>query len=426
MNVIRIETDGRQASRSSAEIAGFEALRAYAALAVVALHAAVPYARHPMPGLVWPIWDSTSRLVDAMFWSIEVVVMPLFLTMAGFLMWRSSQRLSPGRLVRSRARRLLIPLAFGVVFILPIDLYIWTMGLVGEGIVPAIKLKSFKFQPPISDQIWGLGHLWFLLYVFLYVVVAACSIRLASRWQNPRFLEWITRPAALLSVLSCIAGVILIIAPQVVWGFQHAFLPVPSKWVYSGVFFAAGCALARHDHELKWVASAATRLLAIGFVLLASSVLMGIWWLEYGFTATAPNHSAMLTLALLTVAAAGTTTFGIVGAVVRFQITVSRTTRYLASASFWIYLIHHPLLGLVHCDIKWLWPQGSPLVKLCVSFVAATGLSLLMYEAFVRRTAFGSLLGMNGPAPTADPAERHSAGEIRQFPSSDTGNRRAA
>ena len=51
--------------------------------ALVALHAGVPYARHPMPGLIWPVSDSRSGVVDAIFWSIEVFIMPLFLVMAG-------------------------------------------------------------------------------------------------------------------------------------------------------------------------------------------------------------------------------------------------------------------------------------------------------------------------------------------------------
>ena len=60
-------------------LAGLDRVRALAALGVVLLHACVPYLRHPMPGLTWPIRDTTSATVDWLFWSIEVFIMPVFL-----------------------------------------------------------------------------------------------------------------------------------------------------------------------------------------------------------------------------------------------------------------------------------------------------------------------------------------------------------
>ncbi|MCS7466485.1 acyltransferase [Stieleria sp. ICT_E10.1] len=433
MRVIRLDQPTHPPSQSPPStqpdaIVGFDALRAMAALAVVALHAGVPYARHPMPGLLWPVWDTSSRIVDGVFWSIEVIIMPLFLMMAGFLLCHSSRRHSPGRLIQSRAKRLLIPLAFGVVVILPISLYIWTAGLVVEGVVPAIKLKSLKFPTPISEQIWGLSHLWFLLYVFLYVVVAAGLIRAASRTPFARITQAVSRPKVLMAILVCVAVTTLAAAPQVVWGFQHAFLPVPSKWIYSGVFFAAGYGLAMHDRELHWVTKSSPRLLAIGVVLLSTSVLLGTWSLEHSLGTSTPNHAATFLMALLTVAAASTVTLGAIGASTRYITHVPRPIRYLASASFWIYLVHHPLLGLIHCDIKWLWPVASPLVKMSVSFLAATSLSLLMYESFVRRTRFGQWLGLSDrerPKPATVKTDQETTLLIPR-PVPETETRRAA
>lgn len=434
MNVIRLNKTDSSESVSPRPIPGFDVLRAFAALAVVALHAGVPYLKHPMPGLVWPVEDTGSHVVDAIFWSIEVMIMPLFLMIAGFLMWRSSRRLTPGQLVQSRARRLLAPLAFGIVIVLPIDLYIWTVGLVAQGTVPVVKLKSFAFDPPISDQIWGLSHLWFLLYVFLYVVVAACLIRIAvyRPVYRPvyRFVQhWITpimRPTVLIAILSSVAVAILVAAPEVVWGFQHAILPVPSKWIYSGVFFAAGCLLALHDAELTWASRMTPRILVLSVVLLTTSVILGTWSLGQSPSGPRPNTAATFLLAVLTVAAASTTTIGLIGASARYVGRVSNPVRYVASASFWIYLIHHPLLGLIHFDIKTHWPAGSPIVKLCVSFVAATAVSLLLYESLVRRSWFGTLLGFSHSAKRESAGDNIEASEILKLPAAEPGHRRRA
>uniref|UniRef100_UPI00356877A9 acyltransferase family protein n=1 Tax=Stieleria sp. TaxID=2795976 RepID=UPI00356877A9 len=206
------------------------------------------------------------------------------------------------------------------------------------------------------------------------------------------------------------------------------FLPVPSKWIYSGVFFAAGYGLAIHDGQLQWVARSSPRLLALGAVLLSTSVLLGTWALEHSLGGPTPNHAATLLMALLTVAAAGTITLGSIGASTRYITHVPRPILYVASASFWIYLVHHPLLGLIHCDIKWLWPAASPLVKMSVSFFTATSLSLLMYESFVRRTRFGQWLGFSHrekPKPATVQTDQETTLPIpRRVPETET--RRAA
>ena len=395
MDVIRLQRPGQEDSASSdptvsdstgpATIAGLDFVRALAAIGVVLLHSGVPYLRHPMPGLVWPVKDTGSVMVDAVFWSIEVFIMPLFLVMAGFLLLRSARRRSPSQLVVSRAKRLLIPLALATVIVLPFDLYIWTLGLVTEGVVPPVKLKSFKFSPPVSDEIWGLSHLWFLLYLFTYVAATACCIGLVGTKVFQRVRRWRLHPGLALSVIATLAVATLVVAPEVVWGFQHGFLPVSSKWIYSGLFFVAGCLLCLWDRELTWLRGAAPRMLAIGMVLLAFSVTLGIWSLDQDQAQRERDLGSSVLLALLTVAAASTVTLGLIGMGVRRVRRVPAFVGYLAAASFWLYIVHQPLMGLIHLDLKLLWPAGSPVVKLGVSLCLSTGTSLLLYETVCRR-----------------------------------------
>lgn len=409
MDVIRFDRSVTDTSARRPQIACFDMLRAGAALAVVMLHAGVPYLHHRMPGLIWPADDNANRWVDAIFWTIEVMIMPLFLVIAGFLMWQSSRKVTPERLVRSRGKRLLIPFAFGLLVVLPADLYIWTLGLVAEGTVPAIKLKSLKFESPIADQIWGTSHLWFLLYVFLYVAAAALMLRTCRGRPWTSRIRWLTAPRIASVGLLAIAIGTLTFFPEVVWGFQHAFVPVPSKWIYSGVFFTAGCLLAIHDPRLQWVQSRSATSLALATILMVAASMMGTWYLSQTAAGVSVDRSAAACLAFFTVGAAAATVMGLIGAAERSLRQTPMFVRYLAAASFWIYLVHHPLLGLIHIDLKWLWPQASPLAKMLLSFVAATLLSLASYETFVRRSRFGVWLGMSWPtdrpqtAPDAHP-----------------------
>ena len=201
----------------------------------------------------------------------------MFLFIAGFLVWRSLQRGGPGKLVRSRARRLLIPFAFAVLVILPVEPFIWVLGFVTEGLVPIVKLKSLKLEGELAEDFWGLSHLWFLPYLFLYVAVVALGARLVGQYHGLRcgLSSLMRNPFLVPAVLIGVAATILVSRPEVVWGFQHAFLPIPSKWLYCLCFFLGGLRLGARDWELSDLAFHARRLIPVAVLLMATAVILG-------------------------------------------------------------------------------------------------------------------------------------------------------
>lgn len=420
MDVVRLRTPNPPAGNR--KFAGFDCVRAVAALGVVLLHSCVPYLQHPMPGLAWPVRDSESRVVDCLFWSIEVFIMPLFLVLAGFLAWQTLTRRGSGALIKSRARRLFVPLLFGILVVLPLDLYCWLLGWVAEGLIQPVKLKSLKFDGGMDRDLWGLSHLWFLQYLFLYVLVLALvwlargRFAIASRWKP-------TPGTATLAVL--LAGsLVLYFRPEVVWGFQHSFFPVPSKWFYSGLFFAFGAMLAAWDGQLSWLTSNSRRLVAPAVSLLVAAVVAGRWQLGGG-----ENHLAATTVAVLTCSSALLVAVTLIGLAAERISCVPSVVSYLAAASFWVYLVHHPIIGLVHLDLKWLFPSASPILKTAASFTIAGGVCLLTYEGLVRSTALGRMLGLGWELP----AGRQPDGEVISIdsgrgpePAVDEPSRRAA
>jgi glucans biosynthesis protein C len=396
---------------------GPDAVRAIAACLVVYLHACVPYLVHPMPNLVWPVSDATSAMCDRLFWAIEIFIMPLFLVISGFYAYRAYKSTDGVGFLKSRARRLLSPLLFGMLVILPIDLYIWMLGLIAEGHMPMSKLRSLKIPSPYGDHIWGLSHLWFLLYVFLYAAVMV----VVSRYALPRGIPMRWRPTvrkASIWGLGLIGIATLVWAPQVVFDFQHAALPVPSKWIYSGTFFAGGIALAVFDPQFRVINRLGARHLALGAIATLAAVSLGCWSLRVssGDIDLATNAGlARAALASITVLAAWTVTLGTIGIANRLaprmeqSQRVSRTVKYLAGASFWIYLVHHPVLGVVHIDLKWLAPSMSPFLKSILSLTIALSWATISYEWMVRTTWFGRWIGVTGSQ--REPKARTSSDE---------------
>jgi len=388
---------------SPGNLAAWDVLRVAAAFGVVALHACVPYLKHPMPGLQWAVNDDVSPTLDCVFWAIEVFIMPVFLVIAGVLAWQSLQRRGPKRLVSGRLKRLGKPLLFGLCVILPIDLYVWLGGWIYEGRIDPIKIKSLKIEGLLGDHLWGTGHLWFLAYLMTYVVTLAAVVvgtgRILGEYRSDDRASGGRdcrkhRTAIFAFMIVAVGVVTLSLRPEVVWGFQHAFAPVPSKWIYSGTFFVGGVLLARQSGGLAMLQNHASRCWMPAACLLIAAVLLGRWSLAGHEPGTVTGKSASVVLAGFTNLAAWAVTLSAIGLGLKHFRRATPAVSYLAAASFWIYLAHHPLLGLIHIDLKYLLPGWSPTVKGLAAFVIATGVSLLIYEAFVRKTRLGAWLGM--------------------------------
>ncbi len=84
------------------------------------------------------------------------------------------------------------------------------------------------------------------------------------------------------------------------------------------------------------------------------------------------------------------TLFGLLGVYRRHCSRPSRTIRTLAEASFWIYLAHLPIVGLIQMD---LFNVPIPtLAKFLITWSLTLVLGLASYLVLVRGTAFGRFL----------------------------------
>jgi peptidoglycan/LPS O-acetylase OafA/YrhL len=97
-----------------------------------------------------------------------------------------------------------------------------------------------------------------------------------------------------------------------------------------------------------------------------------------------------LGFALLYAFASWAWTIAIIGFAVRHLSGHSRALRYLADASYWIYLVHLPLIMALHtlfAPYAWPWFAKYPLI-LAIAFV----IMLASYQWFVRYSFIGAIL----------------------------------
>jgi peptidoglycan/LPS O-acetylase OafA/YrhL len=159
--------------------------------------------------------------------------------------------------------------------------------------------------------------------------------------------------------------------------------------VIYGAAFAAGWAMHRQlDLAQTW-----TRWWPWSFA--AALVLSAICWALTGLYSAgslAPSPLVILGQAALYSLAAWTWTFALIGLSLRFLSGASAARRYLADSSYWIYLVHPPLvlwLGDAIRNVDW----PAPL-KLAFTVAAAVLILLASYQLLVRHSIIG--LWLNG------------------------------
>lgn len=384
----------------------FDALRGLAMFLVVGLHAALGYLRRDIPGVLWCVRDApTLPAFDWFCWWSMGVSNPLYFTIAGFFAALLYDSRGFRGFLANRARRVAIPFVVGVFTVLPACMAAWTFGWLVSGRCTWRQAIRLRFRDPvIRAERFGTGHLWFLEY--LIVMLLAYGV---ARW-------WLARrggdraPSHRLArlVLGSPWGPALLAVPTtaVLWiGRQrvgidaaldrhNSFLIDPVKLLHHASFFVVGLGLYRVRPGLGRLARPAPWYLALSVPVFAGRAwLLGRDW-------AAPLHGAeALALAALGALFSWLIVFGAIGAAWRLFRRPSPVLSYLADSSYWIYLIHMPILGLIQGDLFLV--RGHALWKAPLVLVGTLAIGFASYHCLVRHTAIGA--GLHGRRPRPGP-----------------------
>ena len=389
-----------------------DAVRSFALLLGVAFHAALSFIPGLPPGL-WAMNDNSPSpfLADASFVA-HSFRMTLFFFIAGYFARQLHQRLGTRGFWANRGQRIAVPLVVGWVLLFPAIAFVWYLGMqkVFHGAPPAMP------DSPKAPGAFPLTHLWFL-YQLLWLYAGALLVRsvvarldrgqvwrgLADRITTAA-LRW---PAGALTLGLPLAAVLLAMPawfpPGGIPTPDQSLLPQLSATVGFGTAFAFGWGVHRAPDAL---AALRARWLLHGLLAIASSATC-LYVLKTQPPFAMPD-TPKLVFALAFVASAWCWTFAITGAALRFLAGHHPAIRYVADASYWIYLVHLPLV----CALQvWVgdWPLPWGLKYPCI-VAASLALLLLSYQGLVRPTPIGRLLNgrtypRRGTGTPAAPAE---------------------
>ncbi|MEH2488964.1 acyltransferase family protein [Bradyrhizobium sp. AZCC 2230] len=163
-------------------------------------------------------------------------------------------------------------------------------------------------------------------------------------------------------------------------------------WIGFGIAFGVGWLLHRQVDllrllERRWLSHL---LIALGLILI-SFVLVGVMTSAPG-APKLPFSFATLRLvsAILYAPAIWISSFAAIGLALRFMSGFSPTRRYLADASYWLYLIHMPIVMTLQVALSQRdWPG---LIKFAIILVVAIPPMLASYHLLVRFTFIGAVL----------------------------------
>lgn len=375
-----------------------DATRAFALVLGVVFHASLSFV--PM-FMGWAVQDvSTSPLVTMFTTVSHSFRMGTFFLLSGFLSHLTFHRQGAGDFVRSRLLRLGVPFVVGWFILRPLMVSGWIMGsasLRGRVDVPAGLMGGFLSLSTLPNGLFTGSHLWFLYYLAMItglILVVRGVIKSSGEWHTAAlhrvdaWVRWLAdSPAAPLILAVPTAAALGFMR---FWGMDtpdQSLVPhIPALLVY-GSFATLGWMLNRQPDLIARI----TRLAPLRWVQAGLGIVVILTVGAVERDPSNPHHlAARMIYALgyaLTMWSLAFLTIGM------FRLLAARPNawvRYLADSSYWMYLIHLPIVVWLQVAVAELPMNWS--LKLALIALTTIGFSLLSYDLFVRSTALGWLL----------------------------------
>jgi peptidoglycan/LPS O-acetylase OafA/YrhL len=409
---------------STDRLHALDAVRAFALLLGVAFHAGFSFIPGMIPGLWFIVDNSPSTTISAVSFASHMFRMTLFFFVAGFFAHLMYHRKGARGFWRDRAKRILGPLVGGWLVFFPMIAVIWVWGLTKTfgGKLPAPPANA----PAPPPGAFPLTHLWFLYYLLiLYVIVLIVRWAIVSLDRNGA----IRRAADTLvrgMVRTGLAAVLLPLPVIAAMYTHHEWymwfgIPTPDRSVIPqlvsligfGSAVAFGWLIHRQlEHEdllsmwrRQWPMHLAIAVIAtivcvaiVGMVPVFVPAVRGTWTLAY---------------AVAYGIAIWCWCFAVIGLAVRYLSDERFAVRYVADASYWIYLAHLPVVAVFQVIVgHWPlhWTIKFPLVMAASLAVLFASYHYLVRSSFLGATLNGRRIRQTPEMPSASNTPIHSTG----------------
>jgi peptidoglycan/LPS O-acetylase OafA/YrhL len=375
-----------------------DATRAFALVLGVVFHASLSF----MSMFIgWAVQDiSTSPLVAMFMTASHSFRMETFFLLAGFFSHLTFHRKGASEFVRSRVLRIVVPFVVGWFVLNPLLVSGWIMGsasLRGKVDVWAGLVGGFQTFSTLPAGIFTGSHLWFLYYLALItalVLAVRGLLKATGVWQVKMvqgaddLVAWLATSRVSLMILAIPTATTLWFMRT--WSMDTpdgSLRPhLPALAIYSG-FFVLGWMLSRQRELIAQFARLTPERWILAALALSAILLLGAIERD-------PAHpqytAAHIAYALSYAVAMWSLVFLAIGMFKKLCARPNDFVRYVADSSYWMYLIHLPVVIWLQVALAELRLHWS--LKLAFISIITIVISLVTYDLFVRSTSIGWVL----------------------------------
>ncbi len=374
-------------------------MRGFALIVGIFFHGAAGYIEG-FPELLWPMREPSSTTLGVVFFVSHMFRMSLFFLIAGFFGRMLIERRGTAGFIRDRARRILLPLAVGLPIILMLFAVLAGLGFLLSGMsITELLRMSEQQNAPQAESTFPWVHLWFLYYLLLFYA-GALVIRGIAGFADRRGRALVPLDALVRFCLGGVWGAAVIGVPLAAYFYQlegwpswtglltpMTLPPQPPSVLAYGVPFTFGWLAHRQIDRLLALERRWVPFMAAAVALTVVSLWLGgitPRWEPYLDDRTLMWYSGAYVIGIWC------WIFGLIGLAVRYLSDASPVRRYVADSSYFLFLLHLPVLAFFAAwwnPLPWHWTIKYPL-----QIAATLAVLFLAYRYLVRSTFIGATL----------------------------------
>ncbi|MDR7193901.1 acyltransferase family protein [Luteimonas terrae] len=368
-----------------------DALRVIAFALLILYHVGMVYV------VDWGFHIKSPTLLAWVEWPMVLVNrwrMSLLFLLAGIALGLVLIRKSPARLIGNRSWRLLLPLAFGIALIVPVQAWCEArmLGTYDAGFGSSL-LRYLQLRPWPAGTFTGAeygftwNHLWYLPYLWLYTLLVLLALAVLRAIGGGRFAGWLTtRGRWLLWTVPPLWYLFALWVLDPRFPSTHALVGDWFNHARYFVVFAFGLLVARSDPFWSALLHKRVRLLwlAVGSGALYLGLrAMGAWLPDAAYLELMPLDAWRTVVRVIQTVYWWTALLALLAWSARLLDRPSTWLRYASEAVYPWYILHQSLIVLA---AYWLIPLhlGALWEPLLVLAITITG-CVLIHELLIRR-----------------------------------------
>jgi len=353
----------------------FDWLRVLAVLLLIYFHAAAVFYRGEL-GEFYIQNARSSQMMNALILFIHQWHMPLFFLISGAGTWFALSHRSPKQYIQERLQRLFIPFVFGTLVLVPPQVYLRLLNRANY------DRSYWQFYPEFFNGVrpdgnFEWGHLWFLIYLFTFSMVALPLLISLRKPNASLFANWIEKPGTILLMALPLALIEGSLRPHWI-GFQNLYDDWANVYLYL-LYFIYGyliCSDARFGNAIDKHLGIATTL-----SIICMTVFLSLWQ-----TDLIPDRAYSANYVLYQCFRGCNSWFWVLmllGLGRKFLNINSRLLSYANEAAYPVYLLHQTVLVAISFYVV-RWDMGV-MTKFWTISTATVGVTIALYELFIRR-----------------------------------------